>query len=69
MIKKSYMFKGREKELLLFFPYLLTIYLPAKRKICFILWLSKIIHCDTQVTLFSFRGKFKLHNNTYKSLI
>ena len=43
--------------------------LLSKRKIVFISLAHKIFDCDTQVTLFSFRGKFKLHNNTYKPLI
>ena len=61
MIKKSYMFKGREKELYIILS-LPSYYLFASQKKNMISfgWLSKIIHCDTQVTLFSFRGKFTL---------
>ena len=63
------MFKGREKNYNYSFPTFLLSICQPKEKYDFFLWLSKIIHCDTQVTLFSFRGKFKLHNNTYKQLI
>ena len=63
------MFKGREKELYIT-PSLPSYYIFANQKKNMIsFWLTKIIRCDTQVTLFSFRGKFTLHENIYISLI
>lgn len=50
MIKKSYMFKGREKELYIT-PSLPSYYIFANQKKNMIFfWLTKIIRCDTQVT-------------------
>ena len=59
MIKKSYMFKGREKELYIT-PSLPSYYIFANQKKNMIsFWLTKIIRCDTQVTLFSFRANLR----------
>ena len=64
------MFKGREKELYIILS-LPSYYLFASQKKNMISFFGslKLSVCDTQLTLFSFRGKFKLYNNTRKPLI
>lgn len=42
MIKKSYMFKGREKNCILLLPYLLIIYFQPKEKYDFFFGLLKL---------------------------
>lgn len=63
MIKKSYMFKGREKELYIILSLPSVIYLLAKKNVISFFALPKSYFCDTQVTLFSFHCKFTLFKN------